>query len=75
MQQAYDRREKNWTLGVTVMVAAFSARDGVHSAAGFSDGFASAVIVAAALSLFGAIAGLALPARRRLASLPNPQNA
>jgi EmrB/QacA subfamily drug resistance transporter len=61
--------------GIAVMVAAFSARNEVHSAAGFSDGFASAVIVAAALSLLGAIAGLALPARRRLASLPNPQNA
>jgi EmrB/QacA subfamily drug resistance transporter len=61
--------------GIAAMVAAFSARGAVHSAAGFSDGFASAVIVAAALSLLGAIAGLALPARRRMASVPNPQNA
>ena len=44
--------------GIAAMVAAFSARGAVHSAAGFSDGFVSAVIVAAALSLLGAIAGL-----------------
>jgi EmrB/QacA subfamily drug resistance transporter len=61
--------------GIAAMVAAFSARGAVHSAAGFSDGFVSALIVAAALSLLGAIAGLALPGRRRMASVPNPQNA
>jgi EmrB/QacA subfamily drug resistance transporter len=61
--------------GIAVMVSAFSARGEVHSAAGFSDGFASAVIVAAVLSLLGAVMGLALPARRRVASLPNAQNA
>ena len=33
------------------------------------------MMVAAALSLLGAFAGLALPARHRLASAPKPQNA
>jgi sugar phosphate permease len=61
--------------GIAAMVAVFSATGAVHSAAGFSSGFASAVVVAAALSLLGAFAGLALPARHRLASVPKPQNA
>jgi EmrB/QacA subfamily drug resistance transporter len=61
--------------GIAAMVAVFSASGTVRSVAGFSAGFASAMMVAAALSLLGAFAGLALPARHRLASLPKPQNA
>jgi len=61
--------------GIAVMVAVFSASGAVHSVAGFSGGFASAMMVAAALSLLGAFAGLALPGRHRLASAPKPQNA
>ncbi|HEY3791791.1 MAG TPA: MFS transporter [Bradyrhizobium sp.] len=61
--------------GIAAMVAVFSASGAVHSVAGFSTGFASAIMVAAALSLLGAFAGLALPARRRLLSVPKPQNA
>jgi EmrB/QacA subfamily drug resistance transporter len=60
--------------GIAAMVAVFSASGAVHSVAGFSTGFASAIMVAAALSLLGAFAGLALPARRLL-SVPKPQNA
>ena len=60
--------------GIAVMVAAFSANGAAHSAAGFGRGFTSAITVAAALSLLGAFAGLALPARHRLASAPKPQN-
>ena len=60
--------------GIAVMVAAFSANGAAHSVAGFGRGFTSAITVAAALSLLGAFAGLALPARHRLASAPKPQN-
>jgi Major Facilitator Superfamily len=60
--------------GIAVMVAAFSASGAAHSVAGFGRGFTSAITVAAALSLLGAFAGLALPARHRLASAPKPQN-
>ena len=60
--------------GIAVMVAAFSANGAAHSAAGFGRGFTYAITVAAALSLLGAFAGLALPARHRLASAPKPQN-
>jgi len=60
--------------GIAVMVAAFSANGAAHSAAGFGRGFTAAITVAAALSLLGAFAGLALPARHRLASAPKPQN-
>jgi EmrB/QacA subfamily drug resistance transporter len=61
--------------GIAVMVAVFSASGAPHSVAGFNSGFASAIMVAAALSLLGAFAGLVLPARRRLASVSKPQNA
>jgi hypothetical protein len=57
------------------MVAVFSAKGAANSAAAFSVGFAPAMLVAAALSLLGALAGLALPARRRAASAPRAQNA
>jgi hypothetical protein len=60
--------------GIAVMVAAFSANGAAHSVAGFGRGFTSAIMVAAALSLLGAFAGLVLPARHRLASAPKPQN-
>jgi hypothetical protein len=61
--------------GIAAMVAVFSASGAVHSVAGFSSGFASAIMVAAALSLLGAVAGFALPARHRLGSVPKPHNA
>jgi MFS family permease len=61
--------------GIAAMVAVFSAKGAANSAAGFSVGFAPAMLVAAALSLLGALAGLALPARRRAAAAPRAQNA
>jgi EmrB/QacA subfamily drug resistance transporter len=61
--------------GIAAMVAVFSAKGAIDSAAGFSIGFAPAMMVAAALSLLGAMAGFALPARRRTAAAPTPQNA
>jgi EmrB/QacA subfamily drug resistance transporter len=61
--------------GIAAMVAVFSARGGVGSATSFSAGFTPAMRVAATLSLLGAFAGLALPARRRAASTPAAQQA
>jgi EmrB/QacA subfamily drug resistance transporter len=61
--------------GIAALVAVFSARGAVDSPAHFSTGFAAAMLVAAALSLFGALAGLCLPARHRVAAAPTPQNA
>jgi len=52
--------------GIAAMVAVFSANGAVDSAASFSAGFAASMRVAAALSLLGAVAGLWLPARRRV---------
>jgi EmrB/QacA subfamily drug resistance transporter len=61
--------------GIAAMVAVFSAQGGVGSATSFSTGFAPAMMVAATLSLLGAFAGLALPARQRAASTPATQKA
>jgi predicted MFS family arabinose efflux permease len=62
--------------GVALLVAVFSGTGAIGSAAGFSTGFASAMMVAAALSLLGALAGVFLPARKQVvATAPSPQNA
>ncbi|WMT75604.1 DHA2 family efflux MFS transporter permease subunit [Bradyrhizobium sp. Ash2021] len=61
--------------GIAALVAVFSARGAVDSAANFSTGFAAAMMVAAALSLAGALAGLCLPARQRVAGVQVPQKA
>jgi EmrB/QacA subfamily drug resistance transporter len=61
--------------GIAAMVAVFSARGGVGSAMSFSAGFAPAMMVGATLSLLGAFAGLALPARQRAAATPATQQA
>jgi EmrB/QacA subfamily drug resistance transporter len=61
--------------GIAAMVAVFSAQSGIGSATGFSTGFAPAMMVAATLSLLGAFAGFALPARQRAASKPATQKA
>jgi len=60
--------------GIAALVAVFSATGAVDSAAGFSTGFAAAMMVAAVFSLAGALAGLCLPARRRVAAV-RTQNA
>jgi EmrB/QacA subfamily drug resistance transporter len=56
-------RELGGVFGVAVGVAVFAAAGSYASAASFIDGFGPAIGVAAALSLAGAIAGLALPSR------------
>jgi EmrB/QacA subfamily drug resistance transporter len=61
--------------GVALLVAVISASGAVDSAARFSAGFTAAMMVAAALSLLGALAGLWLPARQRVAAAPATQNA
>jgi EmrB/QacA subfamily drug resistance transporter len=61
--------------GIAALVAVFSARGAVDSAIGFSTGFVAAMMVAAALSLAGALAGLCLPARPRVAGAQVPQKA
>jgi EmrB/QacA subfamily drug resistance transporter len=61
--------------GIAAMVAVFSAKGGVDTAVTFSTGFAAAMMVAAALSLLGALAGLWLPARQAVATTQAPRNA
>jgi predicted MFS family arabinose efflux permease len=56
-------RQLGGASGVAVLVAAFAGTGSYVSAQQFSDGFASAMGVSAALSLAGAIAGLALRGR------------
>ena len=63
-------RQLGGVVGIAVTVAVFDARGGFASPADFADGFTGAVLAAAALSLLGAAAGLALPARR--AAVPEP---
>ncbi len=61
--------------GIAALVAVFSGNGSVHSPAAFSSGFAAAMMLAAALSLLGAIAGLWLPARDRVAVAQVPRSA
>jgi EmrB/QacA subfamily drug resistance transporter len=61
--------------GIAALVAVFSGKGSVDSAATFSAGFAAAMTVAAALSLLGAVAGLWLPARHRVALAQAPRSA
>ena len=61
--------------GVAALVTALSAEGSVDTAAAFSSGFVAAMLLAAALSLLGAVAGTWLPARRRLALAPAPGSA
>jgi hypothetical protein len=54
--------------GVALLVAVFSGTGAVGSAAAFSGGFGAAMMIASALSLLGALAGLWLPSRQRAAA-------
>ena len=54
-------RELGGVFGIAVAVAVFAGAGGYAS---FADGFGRAMLVAAGLSLAGALTGLALPARR-----------
>jgi EmrB/QacA subfamily drug resistance transporter len=58
-------RELGGVFGIALVVAVFAGAGSYASAAAFTDGFAAGIGVAAGLSLAGAIAGLALPGRRK----------
>jgi EmrB/QacA subfamily drug resistance transporter len=58
-------RELGGVFGIAIAVAVFAGAGGYATAQQFSDGFVPAITVAAALSLTGAVAGLALPSRRK----------
>jgi MFS family permease len=60
-------RELGGVFGVAITVAVFAGAGSYASVQAFTDGFAPAIAVAAALSLVGAVAGLALPSRRSVA--------
>lgn len=60
--------------GVALLVAVFSAHGATDTRTQFAGGFAAAMIVAATLSVFAALAGAFLPARRSVAQL-KPQQA
>jgi EmrB/QacA subfamily drug resistance transporter len=58
-------RELGGVFGIAILVAVFAGAGSYASAAAFSDGFAPAMGVSAALSVVGALAGLGLPGRRK----------
>jgi EmrB/QacA subfamily drug resistance transporter len=60
--------------GIALLVAVFSTHGAADTPAHFAGGFAAAMLVAATLSVFAALAGAFLPARRRVAQL-EPQQA
>jgi EmrB/QacA subfamily drug resistance transporter len=63
-------RELGGVFGIAVAVAVFAAAGSYVSAPAFVEGFGPAIGVAAGLSALGALAGLALPGRRRRAAAP-----
>jgi EmrB/QacA subfamily drug resistance transporter len=58
-------RELGGVFGIAILATVFAGTGSYASAQAFSDGFAPAIAVSAALSLAGAIAGLGLPGRPR----------
>lgn len=64
-------RQLGGVFGIAIAVAVFAGIGGYASPAEFSDGFAGAMGVSAALSLLAALAGAALPGRRVLRA-PGP---
>jgi len=64
-------RQLGGAFGVAILAAVFAGVGSFGSAQAFSNGFAPAIGVAAALALVGAIAGLALPGRRDIAFVPD----
>jgi EmrB/QacA subfamily drug resistance transporter len=66
-------RELGGVFGIAILVAVFAGAGSYASPDAFSDGFAAAIAVSAALSAVGAIAGLGLPGRARAtAAAPEP---
>jgi hypothetical protein len=59
-------RELGGVFGIAVAVTVFAAAGSYASPVSFTNGFGPAIGVTAALSLAGAVAGLALPGRRRV---------
>jgi EmrB/QacA subfamily drug resistance transporter len=59
-------RELGGVLGIALSVAVFAGAGSYASAEAFTDGFGPAMTVSAVLSFLGALAGAALPARRRI---------
>jgi predicted MFS family arabinose efflux permease len=57
-------RELGGVFGIAIAVAVFAGAGGYASAEAFSDGFAPAIGVGAALSIAGTLASLGMPARR-----------
>jgi EmrB/QacA subfamily drug resistance transporter len=62
-------RELGGVFGIAIAVAVFASTGSYASASAFVDGFGPAIGIAAALSIAGAIAGLALPGRRPAAGV------
>src|SRR3954469_3800208 len=62
--------ELGGVFGIAVAVAVFAAAGSYVSALAFVEGFGPAIGVAAGLSALGALAGLALPGRRRRTAAP-----
>lgn len=63
-------RQLGAVFGIAIVVVVFGRAGNVESAAAFSDGFAPAIGVAAAMSLAGAVAGLGLLNRQAVAPAP-----
>jgi MFS family permease len=64
-------RQLGGAFGLAIAVAVFSGAGSYASPAAFSDGFAPAIAVSAALSLLGAVAALRLGPGRVPAALPS----
>jgi EmrB/QacA subfamily drug resistance transporter len=65
-------RELGGVFGIAVTVAVFAGAGSYASTQAFTDGFAPAIGVGAALSVAGAVAALALPSRRAPAKIAAP---
>jgi EmrB/QacA subfamily drug resistance transporter len=63
-------QELGGAFGVAALVAVFTATGGYVSAEAFSDGFVPAISVCSALAATGAVAAIAIPARRRTRTTP-----
>ena len=62
-------------LGVALASSVFGSYGAISSPAGFTDGFRPGIAVAAALALFGALAGLAVATRQAAKAKPNTEPA
>ncbi len=65
-------RQLGGVFGIAICAAVFAAHGSYASPAGFISGFGPAMGACAGLALLGAVAGLAIPRRRRPPALPQP---